>query len=150
MIPRTSRSPISPDICRLAQAIDVIGDRWTLLILRSALFGLRRFEDFHAELNAPRTVLSGRLKKLCDAEILTKKSYQQPGKRARSEYVLTDMGEALRPVLMMLMQWGDVWLDEGPAPLSFTKRSGGPIHAAFVDEGGVEVDPGSLRIVIRR
>jgi DNA-binding HxlR family transcriptional regulator len=63
-IPLARRSPVQPDACNLAKAIDVVGDRWILLILRAALYGVRRFDDFQAELACPRTVLSGRLKKL--------------------------------------------------------------------------------------
>ena len=69
-IPFARRSPVSPDTCNLAKAIDLVGDRWTLLILRAALYGVRRFDDFHAELGCPRTVLSGRLKKLVDDGLL--------------------------------------------------------------------------------
>ena len=69
-IPLVRRSPVPPDTCNLAKAIDLIGDRWTLLILRAALYGVRRFDDFQSELGCPRTVLSGRLKKLVDAGLL--------------------------------------------------------------------------------
>ena len=59
MTPLSHRSPVPLDICHLAKAIEVVGDRWTLLILRSAMFGVRRFDDFQQELSIPRTVLSG-------------------------------------------------------------------------------------------
>ena len=81
-----------PDTCNLASAIEVVGDRWTLLILRAALYGVRRFDDFQAELKCPRTVLSGRLKSLVDAGLLIKRPYKAPGKRARPEYLLSAMG----------------------------------------------------------
>ena len=83
MIPRAQKSPIPLDICHLAKAIEILGDRWTLLILRGALFGVRRFDDFQKELEIPRTVLSGRLKKLVDHGVLTKQAYKEDGKRAR-------------------------------------------------------------------
>ena len=134
-IPLVRRSPVPPDTCNLAKAIDLIGDRWTLLILRAALYGVRRFDDFQSELGCPRTVLSGRLKKLVDAGLLTKKSYKAPGKRARPEYVLSAIGLSLRPILIGLTQWGDAWLGQGEAPpISFTRAgSKSAIRAAFVD-----------------
>ncbi|MEM9055396.1 MAG: winged helix-turn-helix transcriptional regulator [Pseudomonadota bacterium] len=74
--PRTRRSPLSPDQCNLARAIDIVGDKGSLLILRSSLYGVRRFEDFHDELRVPRTVLSGRLKKLVADGLLEGRSYK--------------------------------------------------------------------------
>lgn len=150
--PRTSRSPIELDDCRLARAIDLIGDRWSLLILRSAMYGVRRFDDFQDELGCPRTVLSGRLKALEENGLLKKMPYREPGKRARSEYVLSPMGADLLPVLIALTQWGDTWLaaDE-PAPISFTAgREKRPARVAFVDAAGQEVPPAQVRVKLRR
>jgi DNA-binding HxlR family transcriptional regulator len=150
-IPLVRRSPVPTEACNLARAIDLIGDRWTLLILRSALYGVRRFDDFQSELGCPRTVLSGRLKKLVDAGLLTRKSYKAPGKRARPEYVLSATGLSLRPILIGLTQWGDAWLGQGEAPpISFTKAgSKSAIRAAFVDVEGREVRPDQIRAVLR-
>ena len=150
-IPLARRSPVPIDSCNLANAIDLIGDRWTLLILRAALYGVRRFDDFQAELSCPRTVLSGRLKKLVDAGLLDKKSYKAPGKRARPEYTLSAMGLSLRPILIGLTQWGDAWLGAGETPpISFTKAgSKTAIKAAFVDADGREVRPDQIRAVLR-
>ncbi|MFN3610351.1 MAG: winged helix-turn-helix transcriptional regulator [Hyphomonas sp.] len=150
-IPLARRSPIPPENCNLARAIELIGDRWTMLILRAALYGVRRFDDFQSELKCPRTVLSGRLKLLVDAGLLAKRTYKVPGKRARPEYVLSAMGLSLRPILIGLTQWGDVWLGQGEAPpISFTKAgSKGAIRAAFVDADGREVRPDQIRAVLR-
>lgn len=152
MIPRAQKSPIPLEICHLAKAIEILGDRWTLLILRGALFGVRRFDDFQKELNIPRTVLSGRLKKLVENGILTKNAYKEDGKRARPEYLLTEAGEALRPVLMGLNLWGDVWASDGAAPLmSFTHaKTRQKVRPAFVDEDGKETKFSELRISLRR
>ena len=152
MIPRAQKSPIPLEICHLAKAIEILGDRWTLLILRGALFGVRRFDDFQKELNIPRTVLSGRLKKLVENGILTKNAYKEDGKRARPEYLLTEAGEALRPVLMGLNLWGDTWASDGAAPLiSFTHaKSRQKVRPAFVDEDGKETKFSELRISLRR
>lgn len=152
MTPLARRSPVPPSSCNLTRAIDVIGDRWTLLILRSALYGVRRFDDFHAELGCPRTVLSGRLKALTDAGLLGRRLYREQGKRARPEYVLTEMGVALRPVLVGLTQWGDQWLGEGEQPpISFVAADNkAAVRAGFVDAAGREIAPADLRPVLRR
>ena len=107
------RSPLPPQDCHLARAFDVIGDRWTLLILRSALYGVRRFDDFAAELGAPRTVLADRLKRLTAAGLLARRDYREPGRRARPEYWLTPKGADLRLPFLALTQWGDLWLADG-------------------------------------
>ena len=152
MVPRAPNSPVALDVCHLAKAIDTIGDRWTLLILRSSLFGVRRFDDYQKELGIPRTVLSGRLSKLVAAGVMAKQSYKEEGRRARPEYVLTDAGEALRPVLMALTQWGDDWLSEGATPpISFTHaKSRQRVRPAFVDEDGRETKMTEMRISLRR
>ncbi|MEM1105096.1 MAG: helix-turn-helix domain-containing protein [Pseudomonadota bacterium] len=150
--PRVSRSPIPPEACRLAQAIDMLGDRWALLILRSALYGVRRFDDFRAELQCPRTVLSGRLKRLEAEGILAKVAYREPGKRARHEYVLTDQGAALQTALVALNQWGDEWRAEpgAPPPLTFTDSATRQrVRVAFVDDSGAEIPAGRLRPRLR-
>lgn len=152
MIPRAQKSPVPLDICHLAKAIEAIGDRWTLLILRGALFGVRRFDDFQKELGIPRTVLSGRLAKLVENGVLTKNTYKEDGKRARPEYVLSDAGEALRPVFMALTQWGDDWASDGaPPPISFTHaKSRQKVRPAFVDENGRETAMEDTRVSLRR
>ena len=151
MTPLSRRSPIPPSECNLARTIDLIGDRWTLLILRSALYGVRRFGDFQAELNCPRTVLANRLKKLTDAGLLIKKDYQEPGKRTRPEYVLSEAGNGLRLPLVALTQWGDAHIGDGSPPVSFVSAASRlAVHSAFVDEAGTEVSPNGLRPVLRR
>lgn len=152
MVPRAPNSPVPLDTCHLAKAVETVGDKWTLLILRSSLFGVRRFDDYQKELSIPRTVLSGRLSKLVAAGVMAKQSYKEEGKRARPEYVLTDAGEALRPVLMALTQWGDDWVSEGAAPpISFTHaKSRQSVRPAFVDEDGRETKMSEMRISLRR
>lgn len=122
------------------------------MILRSALYGVRRFDDFQAELGCPRTVLSGRLKSLESDGLIERKPYREPGKRARSEYVLTEKGAALLPALIALTQWGDDWIGgDEPAPISFTDaRTRSPARVAFVGTDGREVPPEHLRAKLRR
>ncbi len=149
---RTSRSPVSLRDCRLARAIDLIGDRWALLILRSALYGVRRFDDFQDELGCPRTVLSGRLKMLATEGLLEKKPYREPGKRVRNEYVLSEKGVALQTALVALNQWGDAWLADGDTPpMTFTDAATrAPARIAFVGEDGTEVPVERLRPRLRK
>lgn len=129
----------------------MLGDRWTLLILRAAMYGVRRFDDFHTELQCPRTVLSGRLKKLVASGVMERQMYKTPGRRTRPEYVPSASGLSLRPVLIGLTQWGDAWLGKGEAPpISFAKAgSKSPIRAAFVDAEGREVRPDQIRATLK-
>lgn len=89
--------------CSLAQTLEVIGDRWTLLILRDAFFGTRRFDQFQHSLGIARNILTARLGKLVDEGILEKR----PLEGGRYEYVLTDKGLELQPVLLAMTHWGD-------------------------------------------
>lgn len=150
--PRARRSPVPVEMCHLAKAINVLGDKWTLMILRSALYGVRRFDDFQAELGAPRTILSNRLKRLTETELLEKSTYREPGKRRRTEYVLTSKGLALRPILIGLTQWGDHWIadEDTGAPITFSSKTGSPVRAGFIDLNGREVPPNNLRATIRK
>ncbi|MEM1150456.1 MAG: helix-turn-helix domain-containing protein [Pseudomonadota bacterium] len=150
--PRTSTSPVAVRDCRLARTIDLIGDRWAMLILRSALYGVRRFDDFREELGCPRTVLSGRLKMLETEGLMEKRPYQEPGKRVRDEYVLSEKGIALQTALVALNQWGDEWLANGePPPISFTDAATKTTaRVAFVNEDGEEVPVDRLRPRLRK
>jgi DNA-binding HxlR family transcriptional regulator len=91
--------------CSVARTVSVIGDRWTLLILRDCFLKVRRFEVFQARLGITRHLLAARLKKLVEAGVLKKVAYQQ--RPARYEYVLTDKGLDLHPVIMGIVHWGD-------------------------------------------
>lgn len=106
--------PIQPPACSIARALDVIGDRWTILILRDTFRGIRRFEEIRRDLGIPRAVLSERLSKLVDSGVLARRQYMTHP--ARFEYRLTDMGRELSPVLVGLMDWGDRWLSDGVPP----------------------------------
>ncbi|MFC0053772.1 winged helix-turn-helix transcriptional regulator [Streptomyces actinomycinicus] len=90
--------------CSIARALEVVGERWTLLVVRDALYGVRRYNDFLVHLGIPRAVLSARLRTLTEEGILEKRRYQEAP--PRDEYVVTDRGAALWPVLRALGQWG--------------------------------------------
>lgn len=87
----------SSENCPIARALEVVGERWSLLLLRDAFYGVRRFSDFHAHLRIPKAVLSQRLSLLVEQGVLTIHD---------GEYTLTDVGRALWPVLDALAQWG--------------------------------------------
>src|SRR6266542_1187076 len=93
--------------CSIAQTLDVVGEWWTPLILRDALGGTRRFDDFQASLGLARSVLTARLRKLTDQGILERYRYSEHP--PRYEYRLTGKGRDLFGVLVALMQWGDTW-----------------------------------------
>lgn len=98
--------------CAMAQGLELVGERWTLLIIRDAFYGVRRFSDFLAHLELPRAVLSERLQALTDAGVFDKRAGDGT---TRCEYVLTQMGLALWPVLAALSQWSADWVREGEA-----------------------------------
>ena len=102
---------IDQQVCSVARALSVLGERWTLLIIRDAFRGTRRFDDFQRSLGVTRHRLSERLGKLVDEGVLTRVAYME--RPTRYEYRLTRKGLALYPVLMTLSQWGDDWMDDG-------------------------------------
>jgi DNA-binding HxlR family transcriptional regulator len=110
--------------CSVARTLSVVGDRWTLLILRDAFLGVRRFDDFQKSLGLTRHRLADRLKKLVEHEILERRRYQE--RPERHEYRLTEKGIDLYPILIAIAGWGDRWMagDEGP-PLVYRHRGCG-------------------------
>jgi len=135
--PFVRRSPVPPDQCNLWKAFGLIGDRWTLVILRSALYGVRRFDDFQTELEIPRSVLSHRLAGLVELGIMERREYREDGQRARIEYPLTDMGRALGLPFMAMTEWSDHWIGKDTSPLTLrSKTTGQRLRVAMVDEAG--------------
>jgi DNA-binding HxlR family transcriptional regulator len=98
--------------CAIAAALEVVGERWTMLVVRDALLGVRRFEDFQARLGISRAVLAGRLEQLVEHGVLERRLYQQ--RPDRSEYVLTDRGLTLWPVIAGLARLGGELVADGP------------------------------------
>ena len=134
--------------CSVAQALEVIGEWWTLLILRDCFLGVRRFDDFVERLGISRNVLTNRLDTLVEAGLLERRAYDEA--RGRYDYVLTDKGRALWPVLTAIRQWGDEWLlGSGNEPLLLEHRDRG--HRTTVrmtcDVCGEELDARSVRAV---
>jgi DNA-binding HxlR family transcriptional regulator len=110
--------------CSLANTLNLIGEGWTILILREAFYGSRRFEDFTQHLGIARNILTTRLHKLCDNGILERIPVKQGAKR--HEYKLTPMGRDLYTALITLTQWGDRWLyPDDAVPMKFLDRETG-------------------------
>ena len=114
--------------CPVAQALDIIGEWWSLMIIRDAFRGLRRFEAFQASLGIARNMLSRRLKGLVAAGILERRPYSQ--RPRRHEYRLTPKGRELMPVMVALMMWGNRWMAPaaGPTALLVDRATGEPIE----------------------
>jgi DNA-binding HxlR family transcriptional regulator len=111
--------------CSIARALEVLGDRWTLLVIRDAFMRVRRFEDFQRNLGVARNVLADRLARLVDEGILKRVPYQD--RPARYEYRLTEKGIGLWPVTMALVQWGDAY---------YAPAAGPPVVVRHRDCGG--------------
>jgi DNA-binding HxlR family transcriptional regulator len=143
------RSPVPASVCNLAKAFERIGDPWALLILRSALYGLRRFDDFQADLDIPRSVLSKRLAQLVELGIMERRQYREEGQRTRVEYPLTKMGQELSLPFMAMTAWGDKWLGNGHSPLVLRSKSTGErFTVKLVDERGEPAKPSDVAMVI--
>ena len=106
-----SRSSWADMDCSVAQTLEVIGEWWTLLILRNAFHGMHTFDEFQKQLGISTSVLSARLKKLTDAGVLSRQSSPHDGRSV--EYRLTEKGLDLYPIMISLMQWGDKWRPNG-------------------------------------
>jgi DNA-binding HxlR family transcriptional regulator len=134
--------------CSIAQSLEVVGEWWTLLILRDAFLGVRRFDDFVERLGISRNVLTHRLDTLVATGILERRPYDEA--RGRYDYLLTDKGRALWPVLTALRQWGDQWIyGTGNEPLLVEHRSCGCTTTAQMtcNACGEALDARSVRAV---
>jgi DNA-binding HxlR family transcriptional regulator len=144
-LPRTYES----QNCSIARSLEVVGDRWTLLVIRSAFEGVRRFDDFQDELGVARNVLTDRLNRLCDEGVMRRVPYQE--RPERFEYRLTRKGVELWPAMMTLMMWGDRhYAPEGPPTIIVHRGCGGTLTprftcgscGAFLEPSDVEPRPG--------
>ncbi len=149
------RRTYQENICPVARSLEVIGERWTLLIIRDAFYGVRRFSDFRTHLGIPPAVLTERLKLLTDEGVMT--SALAPS--GREEYVLTKKGERLWPTLWSLMNWGDdYYVDKGlRRPIVHTgcggrlKRSGSCDRCdEFLGPKDLEVHPRAQQAGVQR
>jgi DNA-binding HxlR family transcriptional regulator len=134
--------------CSIARTVDILGDWWTPMVLRSAFLGARRFEQFQDGLGIPRNVLTERLGRLVDEGIMEKRRYHD--RPVRHEYRLTEKGVGLYPVIVTIMEWGNRWLDWDVAPpVDLVDRDTGEVlEPMLVDRRtGQELDPRRTRAV---
>jgi DNA-binding HxlR family transcriptional regulator len=125
-----------PRICSIARTLDVVGDRWSLLVVREAFLGAHRFDQIQRKTGAPRDILSARIKKLVEQGVLERRRYQEHP--PRFEYHLTEAGSELYPVIVALRQWGDRHVERpGPSPARFAHECGstGPAQLVCPDCG---------------
>jgi len=127
--------------CSVARTVDVLGDRWTLLVLRDIFNGIRRFDEISAHLGVARDVLTKRLAVLVGEDLVERVPYREPGARTRYEYRLTDAGRDLRPVLLALLEWGDRYRSDpaGPPAHLFHAECGAPVHVEVRCSAGHEI-----------
>jgi DNA-binding HxlR family transcriptional regulator len=131
--------------CSIARALEIVGERWTLLIIRDAFLGLRRFEEFQENLGIARNVLTDRLNRLVEEGVLERVRYsEQP---ERYEYHLTEKGRGLDVALAGLRQWGDAYLSKTPPRLLLRRSDNKPVVAAFVPKGASTLDFDELELV---
>ena len=135
--------------CSIAQTLEIVGEWWSLLIVRDAMLGMTRFEEFENDLQIYRNILSKRLTHLVDHGVLARRPYQS--RPARDEYVLTDKGRDLWQVIAALRQWGDRWEAPDGPPATVTHRSCGQPSTVVPVCGscGEVLTPGSLTVTSR-
>ena len=131
--------------CSVAQCLEVVGEWWSMLIVRDAFLGVRRFDDLQSRLGISRNVLTTRLTSLVEAGVLEKVPYQE--RPLRHEYRLTDKGRDLWPVLTAMREWGDRWAAPDGAPLELVHDACGEVmHVAHTCRAcGGTVDGRSVR-----
>ena len=128
--------------CSIARTAQILGDRWTVLVVRDLFNGVRRFDELQGHLGIARDILTKRLALLVEEGLVERRAYQVQGERARHEYVLSKAGRELRTVLVALMDWGDHHR-AGPAgpPVSLRhKDCGAEIHTHVICDDGHQIE----------
>ncbi|TDD04757.1 transcriptional regulator [Saccharopolyspora terrae] len=129
--------------CSIANALGVVGERWSLLALREIFFGNRRFDEIARNTGASRDILTTRLKTLVAAGVLAKIQYEQHP--PRYEYALTESGRALQPILLNLMEWGDRYATSEEPPTAWRHTCGAEFHPRTTcDHCGEPLGPDEL------
>lgn len=145
MPPRESYAGMN---CSVAAALGILGERWSFLVIREAFLGSRRFDQFQANLGIARNVLTTRLRALVAEDVLAPRLYQEHPERF--EYVLTEKGRALYPIIVALMAWGDRWASprNGPPAILVDRETLRPVEPALVDRRtGAPIELGKVRVV---
>ncbi|MFE9445116.1 winged helix-turn-helix transcriptional regulator [Streptomyces sp. NPDC006602] len=142
--------PWTDDACPITRAISVLGQRWTVLIIREAMLGRSHFSEFRRRLGVASDVLSARLSELVAAGIFEAVDYQRPGDRTRKRYVLTDAGHELMPVLGAMGKWGNVHMarPQGSAYRFVDTVTGEPVAVEFCRRDGTSVRPADVSLML--
>lgn len=144
------RALVSKEDCPMALAAEMLGDRWTLLILREAFYGIQRYDDMLSDLKAPRSMLTDRLSRLVENKLMTRRAYQEPGSRVRHAYVLTEAGKALSLTFIALAQWGEEHIIKARSPVEVVEKSTGhPLRLCLQNEDGKTINPGAVLLAKR-
>jgi DNA-binding HxlR family transcriptional regulator len=139
------------DRCSIGRAMEVVGTRSAMLLMREAFYGTHRFDDFAGRVGITEAVAAKRLRELVDAGLLERTPYKEPGQRTRSEYRLTEMGRDLAPAALALMQWGDRYLADDGAPLKLRHAGcGAAVEVQVRCTEGHDVSLGETRVEINR
>ncbi|WP_053756243.1 winged helix-turn-helix transcriptional regulator [Streptomyces sp. AS58] len=137
--------------CSIERSLQILGERWALLVLREIFAERHRFAEIQASLGIASNLLSARLKLLVEAGVLRTETYREPGSRPRQSYHLTEAGSELRIVLAALQQWGDRHRPRpsGPSAVRRTRSTGQPVHVGYVDDDGREVQSADVAVHTR-
>jgi DNA-binding HxlR family transcriptional regulator len=117
-------------VCSITDALSIVGDRYALLVARELRYGLTRFQDIAASTGAPRDVLTARLRKLEEAGVIERRLYSEHP--PRYEYLLTEAGRELQPILLAIKEWGDRYCNPGAEPIIFQHTCGADFHPLTV------------------
>lgn len=126
--------------CSLARTLEAVGDWWTLLIVRDAFLGVRRFGDFQRSIGIAKNILAARLERLTASGIL-----DRSGPERRPVYQLTEKGRALLPAMVALMQWGDRWMSANKPPVIATDEKGSAVANVTLKSGRGDVTAETVR-----
>jgi DNA-binding HxlR family transcriptional regulator len=131
--------------CSIARALELVGERWTLLIIRDALLGVHRFDEFQDSLGVARNVLADRLNRLVGEGILERSAYSE--RPPRFEYRLTEKGRELAVPILALMQWGDRHLSQKPPRIARRRSDRSGVRAVLVARDDQLVSPAEIEVV---
>jgi DNA-binding HxlR family transcriptional regulator len=132
-------------VCSIARTLELVGDRWTLLVVRDVALGHHRFDELRSGLGVASNVLADRLNRLVEGGVLDRVRYSE--RPERFEYRLTAKGRELGLALLALMQWGDRHLSEKPPRLARRRSDGAPVSVRLVAEDGTVVPADDLELV---
>lgn len=137
--------------CPIDRAMGLLGNRTSMLLLREVFYGARRFEQLVRRVGVTDAVAAQRLRELVAAGVLAKQPYREPGQRTRQEYVLTESGAALAPILAGLLEWGRTHLPDDRSHVALSHAEcGAPVHVALRCDAGHDVPESEVVVTGRR